>query len=140
MFEIFESVGVPDLLDILFMTIVIYSALVWFKRTRAGFAVLGLFIFGAVYLLARQLDLTLTTIVFQGFFAIILIAIILRGIFRRDRTVTVKRAAMNGAIGVLEERTMKIVAAVKTSFTLASILVRAFSRLANMSANISFIK
>ncbi|HLA69175.1 MAG TPA: diadenylate cyclase [Bacteroidota bacterium] len=77
MFEIFESVGVPDLLDILFMTIVIYSALVWFKRTRAGFAVLGLFIFGAVYLLARQLDLTLTTIVFQGFFAIILIAIVI---------------------------------------------------------------
>ncbi|MGH2567430.1 MAG: diadenylate cyclase [Bacteroidota bacterium] len=77
MLEIFESFSVSDLLDIVFMTVVIYSALVLFKRTRGGFAVLGLFIFGAAYLIARQLDLTLTTTVFQGFFAIILIAIVI---------------------------------------------------------------
>lgn len=77
MFEIFESFSVSDLLDIVFMTIVIYSALVLFKRTRGGFAVLGLFIFGAAYLIARQLDLTLTTTVFQGFFAIILLAVVI---------------------------------------------------------------
>lgn len=77
MVEVLESLGVSDLLDILFMTIVIYSALLLLKRTRGGFAVLGLFIFGAAYLIARQLDLTLTTTVFQGFFAIILLAVVI---------------------------------------------------------------
>jgi len=77
MLDAFNSIGLSDVLDILFMTAVIYSTLVWFRRTRGGFAVLGLFIFGAAYLIARQLDLTLTTTVFQGFFAIILIAVVI---------------------------------------------------------------
>ncbi|HEY4613414.1 MAG TPA: diadenylate cyclase [Bacteroidota bacterium] len=77
MLEVLESITISDVLDILFMTVVIYSTLVWFRRTRGGFAVLGLFIAGAAYLIARQLDLTLTTTVFQGFFAIILIAIVI---------------------------------------------------------------
>jgi diadenylate cyclase len=38
---------------------------------------IGMAIVGATYLLARQLGLTLTTTVFQGFFAIILIAIVI---------------------------------------------------------------
>ncbi|MCI0706693.1 MAG: diadenylate cyclase [Ignavibacteriae bacterium] len=75
--DVFIDIGISDVLDIVFMTAVIYSTLVWFRRTRGGFAVLGLFIFGAAYLIARQLDLTLTTTVFQGFFAIILIAIVI---------------------------------------------------------------
>ncbi|HEX9830035.1 MAG TPA: diadenylate cyclase [Bacteroidota bacterium] len=77
MLDAFNSIGISDVLDILFMSAVIYSTLVWFRRTRGGFAVLGLFIFGAAYLIARQLDLTLTTTVFQGFFAIILIAVVI---------------------------------------------------------------
>ncbi len=77
MIEFLGSIGIPDLLDILFMTVIIYSILVWFKRTRAGFAAIGLFMVGAAYLVARQLGMSLTTTVFQGFFAIILIAIII---------------------------------------------------------------
>ncbi len=77
MLEFLESIRITDILDILFMTIVIYSILVWFRRTRGGFAVLGLLIFGLAYLIARQLNLTLTTSVFQGFFAILLVAIVI---------------------------------------------------------------
>lgn len=73
----FESIGVSGFLDIVFMTALIYSMLVWFKRTRAAFVVIGMFIFGAAYLLAQQLGLSLTTTVFQGFFAIILIAVVI---------------------------------------------------------------
>jgi len=71
------SIGVSGFLDILFMSVIIYSMLVWLKQTRAAFVVIGMFIFGAVYLLARQLDLLLTITVFQGFFAIILIAVVI---------------------------------------------------------------
>jgi diadenylate cyclase len=82
MIEILESIGVAGFLDILFMTLIIYSVLVWFKRTRAGFAAIGLFMVGAAYLIARQLGMSLTTTVFQGFFAIILIAIVI--IFQQE--------------------------------------------------------
>jgi diadenylate cyclase len=74
---IVKSIGVSGFLDILFMSVIIYSMLVWLKQTRAAFVVIGMFIFGAVYLLARQLDLLLTITVFQGFFAIILIAVVI---------------------------------------------------------------
>lgn len=74
---ILESIGISGFLDILFMSVIIYSLLVWLKQTKAAFAVMGMFIFGAAYLLARQLDLSLTIIVFQGFFAIILIAVVI---------------------------------------------------------------
>ena len=82
MLKILESIGVAGFLDILFMTLIIYSILVWFKRTRAGFAAIGLFMVGAAYLVARQLGMSLTTTVFQGFFAIILIAIVI--IFQQE--------------------------------------------------------
>ena len=72
-----EEIGISGFLDIMFMTVLIYSLLVWFKRTRAAFVVIGMFIFGAAYLLAQQLGLSLTTTVFQGFFAIILIAVVI---------------------------------------------------------------
>jgi len=75
--EIIESVGVSGFLDILFMTVVIYSILVWFKRTKAAFVVIGMFIIGGAYLIARQLDLSLTISIFQGFFAIIIIAVLI---------------------------------------------------------------
>ena len=74
---ILESIGISGFLDILFMSVIIYSLLVWLKQTKAAFSVIGMFIFGAAYLLARQLDLSLTIIVFQGFFAIILIAVVI---------------------------------------------------------------
>ena len=75
--EIIESVGVSGFLDILFMSVVIYSILVWFKRTKAAFVVIGMFIIGGAYLIARQLDLSLTISIFQGFFAIIIIAVLI---------------------------------------------------------------
>lgn len=75
--DILESIGISGFLDIAFMSIFIYSMLVWFKRTKAAFVVIGMFIFGGIYLLARQLDLSLTISVFQGFFAIILIAVVI---------------------------------------------------------------
>lgn len=69
--------GLADFLDILFMMLIIYSLLVWLKRTRAVFVLMGILILGAIYLLARQFNLYLTTAIFQGFFAIILVAVVI---------------------------------------------------------------
>ncbi len=74
--QIVNDVGLLGFVDILIMSIVIYSVLVWFKRTKTIFIITGMFILGAGYLVARELDLTLTVTVLQGFFAIFLIAIL----------------------------------------------------------------
>jgi len=70
---------------------------VWFKRTRAIFVVIGMFIVVVVYLLARQLDMSLTTSVFQGFFAIIIIAVVI--IFQEEIKHFLEQLASHSVVG-----------------------------------------
>jgi uncharacterized protein (TIGR00159 family) len=89
MFTSFRNIGFADVIDILVVAVLLYTAIVWIKNTRAAFIVRGIFIIAAVYILARYLDLQLTAWIFQGFFAIFLIIIVvifqeeLRQIFER---------------------------------------------------------
>lgn len=71
-----KSIGVSGFLDIALMAVLIYTLLVWFKRSKAVFVLVGLVIVGIVYNTAREFNLQLTAAVFQGFFTVILIAII----------------------------------------------------------------
>jgi uncharacterized protein (TIGR00159 family) len=100
--KIVEEVGLSGLLDIVVMSILMYSMLVWFKRTRAVFVVIGMFIVVGVYLLARQLDMTLTTTVFQGFFAIIIIAVVI--IFQEEIKHFLEQLASHSVVGRLRTR------------------------------------
>ncbi len=104
--SLFETVGISGLLDITFMSIIIYSTLVWFRRTRAAFVVIGMFMLGAAYLLARQLDLSLTISVFQGFFAIILIAVVV--IFQEEIKHILEQLASRSMISSLRARRLLI--------------------------------
>jgi len=85
----FLDIGILDLFDILFVAVLFYTAIVWLRSTRAAFIVRGLFTLVAIYIVARQLDLQLTAWIFQGFFAIFLIMVVvifqeeLRQIFER---------------------------------------------------------
>ncbi|MFQ5841368.1 MAG: diadenylate cyclase [Thermodesulfobacteriota bacterium] len=89
MFDPFLKIAIADIIDTVFVAILLYSAIVWAKRTRAALVVRGIFILGAIYIIARQLDLQLTAWILQGFFAIFLIIIVvifqeeLREIFER---------------------------------------------------------
>jgi uncharacterized protein (TIGR00159 family) len=74
--QIVNDIGIAGFIDILIMSVVIYSLLVWFKRTKAIFVITGMFVLGAGYLIARELGLTLTVTMLQGFFAIFLIAVL----------------------------------------------------------------
>ncbi|MCI0530368.1 MAG: diadenylate cyclase [candidate division Zixibacteria bacterium] len=71
-----SGLGIFNLLDLIVMALLIYSALVWFKRTQAAFVLFGMALIAGVYVVARFFGLYLTTAVFQGFFAVILIAVI----------------------------------------------------------------
>jgi len=77
-----KDIGINGFLDMAFMAILVYTALVWFKRTRAGFVVTGIIIVAGVYLLARQFNLVMTASLFENFFAVILITLIV--IFQED--------------------------------------------------------
>jgi len=88
------QVGLTDIIDIAFVTMLLYMAIVWFKRTRATLVFVGIFILGAIYIFARQLDLQLTTYILQGFFAIFLIIIVV--IFQEELRQVFERIALWG--------------------------------------------
>ena len=73
---LFKMIGWSGLLDIAFMAALIYLILAWFKKTRAGFVLTGILIVAAVYMLTRQFNLAMTAAVFEKFFAVILIALV----------------------------------------------------------------
>jgi diadenylate cyclase len=85
----FLNIGIADLIDILVVAVLLYTATAFLKQTRAAFIIRGIFILAAIYIVARYLDLQLTAWIFQGFFAIFLIIIVvifqeeLRQIFER---------------------------------------------------------
>jgi diadenylate cyclase len=89
MFTPFWNISIPDIIDILFVAVLLYTATAFLKQTRAAFIIRGIFILAAIYIIARYLDLQLTAWIFQGFFAIFLIIIVvifqeeLRQIFER---------------------------------------------------------
>jgi diadenylate cyclase len=70
-------VGVSGFFDMLLMALLIYTFLVWFKRTRAAFVLKGIFIVIAIYLLVRQLNLVMITSLLEKFFAGFLVVIVI---------------------------------------------------------------
>jgi diadenylate cyclase len=88
-FNPFQTITLSEVLDIVFVAILLYTAIVWAQQTRAAFVVRGILILGSIYMVARYLDLQMTAWIFQGFFAIFLIMIVvifqeeLRQLFER---------------------------------------------------------
>ncbi|MBI4527530.1 MAG: DNA integrity scanning protein DisA nucleotide-binding domain protein [Deltaproteobacteria bacterium] len=88
----FRAISISDIIDVAFVAVLLYTAIVWARRTRAALVVRGIFILAAVYMVAREFDLQLTAWIFQGFFAIFLIIIVvifqeeLRQLFERIAT------------------------------------------------------
>ncbi|MFH1724949.1 MAG: diadenylate cyclase [Elusimicrobiota bacterium] len=84
-----KAVGLADLLDIALVAVLVYALLVWFKRARAAFVAKGMLVLAAVYLFSRTTGMVMTTGIFHGFFAILLVALVvifqeeLRRIFER---------------------------------------------------------
>ena len=72
----FPTITFAEIVDIIFVAVLLYTAIVWARQTRAAFVVRGILILGGIYIIARYLDLQMTAWVFQGFFAIFLIMIV----------------------------------------------------------------
>lgn len=100
--NLLDLVEIGDLIDILVVTTLVYTAVVWIRRTQAAFVAIGLFVLAAVYVLAEALDLRLTTAIFRGFFAISVVIIVvlfqeeLRQLFERLGVWSVRRGRRAG--------------------------------------------
>lgn len=71
-----------DLVDIATVGALLFLAIRFVRRTRGRRALTGLTLLGGVYLLARALDLELTASLFQGFFAVLVLVLVV--VFQED--------------------------------------------------------
>lgn len=77
LFYIIADLRFQDVLDILFLTIVAYHLYRWFQGTKAFQALVGLIALGVVFTIARTWGLFLTTWVFQLFWQVLVILLII---------------------------------------------------------------
>jgi len=74
---IIANLRFQDVLDIVFLTVVAYYLYSWFRGTKAFKALVGLLGLGVVYTVARTWGLFLTTWVFQVFWQVLVILLII---------------------------------------------------------------
>jgi diadenylate cyclase len=74
---ILTNFRIQDLLDILFLTVLAYYLFLWFRGTKAFNALVGLLVLGVVFTLAQTWGLFLTTWVFQIFWQVLVILLII---------------------------------------------------------------
>lgn len=98
-----KSIGVADALDMILVGSLIYGLLVWFKRTRTAFVALGLLLSAIVYTVARAAGMYMTVWIFQGFFAVFIVAVIVifqeevRSVFERIAVWSLTGGVLRGA-------------------------------------------
>lgn len=91
-----KSIRIQDILDIVIIAVMIFALLTWFKTRASRFVLIGIILLGGIYVAARFFQLYLTTIVLQGFFAILLFVLVV--IFQEDLRGFFERLAMLGNI------------------------------------------
>jgi diadenylate cyclase len=95
--RLLNNFGMIDALDIVFVSVALYVGIVALRSARAGPALGGVGILVAAYLGARQLGMQLTAWLFQGFFAVLVIVLVvifqseLRRLFERIAVVGLRR-------------------------------------------------
>jgi uncharacterized protein (TIGR00159 family) len=88
----FLAITVAEVIDIICVAILLYVAIVWAQHTRAAFVVRGILILSGVYMIARYLDLQMIAWIFQAFFAVFLVVIVV--IFQEELRQMFERVAL----------------------------------------------
>lgn len=74
--QFWSNFRLADLFDILVVAALIYVALSWIRHRTSVAVSIGFFLVGAIYYMARELDMYLTSLVFQLGFTVILIGLV----------------------------------------------------------------
>lgn len=91
-----QSIRIQDIFDIAIISVMISALLIWFKDRASRFVLLGISLLGFIYVVAKFFQLYLTTVVLQGFFAILLFVLVV--IFQEDLRRFFERLAILGII------------------------------------------
>jgi uncharacterized protein (TIGR00159 family) len=94
--NIINNLRIQDLFDVLIIWVMTSVVLIWFKERASRFVFVGIGLLGVVYLAARFFQLYLTTVVLQGFFAILLFVLVV--IFQEDLRRFFEQLAMWGRL------------------------------------------
>jgi len=86
------EIRVADAFDILLVTFLVYTTVVWIRRTRAALVAGGIVILALLYIAARSFGLQLTAWLLQGFFAVFLIIVVV--IFQEELRQFFERLAL----------------------------------------------
>jgi diadenylate cyclase len=89
-----RDLTLADALDIALVTTFFYSAIVLVRRTQARLVAAGILVLVGLYIVARALDLRLTTGLLQGFFAVFLVMLVV--IFQEELRQAFERLALWG--------------------------------------------
>lgn len=71
-----------DLVDVVIVAALLWATLSWLRKARARIALAGVAIASGLFLLARQLELQMTVWILQGFFAVLVLVLVL--VFQED--------------------------------------------------------
>ena len=85
LFAILSNIRLPDILDILFISIISYQFYSWFWGTKAFKALIGIVLLSGVFILAKSWGLFLTTWVFQILWQVFVILLIV--LFQKEKFV-----------------------------------------------------
>ena len=72
-----KHIVIADIMDMLLVGTLIYGLLLWFKRTKSAFVALGLLLIVVVYTFAVVARMHMTILLFQGFFAVFIVGVII---------------------------------------------------------------
>ena len=94
MYDFLHYIHLKDLIDIWVVGLLIWGAIAWARRVHAILALVGLLFIWLFYLAAMQLELQLTAWFFQGFFAALVIFLVV--VFQDDLRRLFERIAVLG--------------------------------------------
>jgi diadenylate cyclase len=94
--EFWRNFRPSDAVDILLMSVILYSVLLWFKETASRRVLIGVSLMLIIYFSARAFDMYLTSLVFHTGFAVLVIVMIV--VFQEDLRRMFERVAAWAAI------------------------------------------
>lgn len=86
------QIRIADVVDIALVSALVYATIALLRRTQAAFVALGVFLMAVLYIVANLLDLRLTVWIFQGFFAVFLVILVV--IFQEELRQLFERVAV----------------------------------------------
>ena len=88
------NLRISDLIDVAIVAAIVFTGIVWLRRSRARFAALGIALVAALDLVVSRLGFQLTAWLLQGFLAVVVVVTIL--VFQEDLRRLFERIAMLG--------------------------------------------